>query len=117
MSFETGGALDPCQKGAIALDGTRATGLIQFMPDTAKELGTNSEELCRLSQVEQMQWVEKYLVQRGFSGGGIEKLYSTAFAGHPSTDSSIGDGYHTLSGAVKRIEREHLPLAKNVLGK
>lgn len=111
MSFETGGTLDPCQKGAIALDGTHATGLIQFMPDTARELGTNSEKLCRMTQVEQMQWVERYLVQRGFNGGGLPQLYSTIFAGHPNASPSIGDGYHTLSGAVKQIEREHLPNA------
>lgn len=112
MSFETGGTLDPCQKGAIALDGTRATGLIQFMPDTAKELGITSEELCRMSQAEQMAYVERYLVQRGFSGGGIKNLYSTVFAGHPNANPAISDGYHSLSGAVRRIEREHLPRAK-----
>ncbi|MDK3159859.1 hypothetical protein QPK87_25335 [Kamptonema cortianum] len=120
MLFETGGSLNPCQRGAIALDGTRATGLIQFMDNTAKELGTSSEELCRMSQVEQMQWVERYLVQRGFKGGGLPHLYSTVFAGNPGvwdTNPNIGDGYHTLSSAVRRIEREHLPLARTKLKK
>ena len=107
MLFETGGSLDPCQKGAIALDGTRATGLIQFMDNTARELGTSSEELCRMSQVEQMQWVEQYLVQRGFRGGDLTPLYSTVFVGNPHGKGDESDGYHTLNKASARIETEH----------
>lgn len=37
-----------------------ATGLIQFMPSTAKGLGTSTEELFRMSNVEQLKYVEKY---------------------------------------------------------
>ena len=39
MSFETGGTFDPAQKN---MAGSGATGLIQFMPDTAKGLGTST---------------------------------------------------------------------------
>ncbi|MDI9636218.1 hypothetical protein QM565_10540 [Geitlerinema splendidum] len=102
---------------AIALDGTRATGLIQFMPYTAKELGTSPDALCKMSQVEQMQWVERYLVQRGFRGGDLKPLYSTVFVGNPYGKGNESDGYHTLSEAVRRIEREHLPLARTKLKK
>ncbi|NES98496.1 MAG: hypothetical protein F6K32_25630 [Desertifilum sp. SIO1I2] len=115
MLFETGGSLNPCQRGAIALDGTRATGLIQFMDNTAKELGTSSEELCRMSQVEQMQWVERYLTVRGFRGGGLKPLYSTVFVGNPHGKGNESDGYHTLNRAIARIESEHLPRAKAML--
>ena len=41
MSFETGGTFDPAQKN---MAGSGATGLIQFMPDTAKGLGTSTTE-------------------------------------------------------------------------
>ena len=39
---------------------TKATGLIQFMPATAKELGTTVEELKSMSNVEQLEYVRKY---------------------------------------------------------
>jgi hypothetical protein len=38
-----------------------ATGLIQFMPSTARGLGTTVEALARLDEVDQMDWVERYL--------------------------------------------------------
>lgn len=38
-----------------------ATGLIQFMPSTAKGLGTTTEELRNMSAVEQLDYVEKFL--------------------------------------------------------
>lgn len=39
---------------------TRATGLIQFMPATAVGLGTTVDYLLTLSNVEQLDWVQKY---------------------------------------------------------
>lgn len=38
-----------------------ATGLIQFMPRTARGLGTSTEELSKMSTLEQLDFVEKYL--------------------------------------------------------
>lgn len=37
-----------------------ATGLIQFMPSTAKRLGTTTDELFAMSEEEQLPWVEAY---------------------------------------------------------
>lgn len=37
-----------------------ATGLIQFMPSTARHLGTSTEELYNMSDLEQLDWVEKF---------------------------------------------------------
>ena len=37
-----------------------ATGLIQFMPATARGLGTTTAELARMSPTEQLKYVEKY---------------------------------------------------------
>ena len=39
-----------------------ATGLIQFVPDTASWLKTSTEELKSMSAVEQLDYVEKYLI-------------------------------------------------------
>lgn len=38
----------------------RAVGLIQFMPKTAKLLGTTSQALRRMTAVQQLEYVEKY---------------------------------------------------------
>lgn len=42
---------------------TGATGLIQFMPETARSLGTSVEELATMSPLEQLDYVEKFLVR------------------------------------------------------
>ncbi len=55
-----------------------ATGLIQFIPSTAKDLGTTTEKLKNMTPTEQLDYVEKYLVKMkkaaGFKSG--EKLDS-----------------------------------------
>ena len=39
---------------------SKATGLIQFMPNTARGLGTDINALIKMSNVEQLDWVYKY---------------------------------------------------------
>ena len=70
-----------------------ATGLIQFTPATAKELGTTTEELKKMSPVEQLDYVEKYLVKFKKAAG---------FKKHEKLDS--GDLYALvfLPGRAKR---------------
>lgn len=63
MSFETKGTFNPAQPN---LAGSGATGLIQFLPSTARRLGTSTAALARMSAEEQLDWVWKYL--RGFAG-------------------------------------------------
>lgn len=58
ISFETGGKFTPYVRNAA---GSGATGLIQFMPSTAANMGTSTDELAAMSDVEQLDWVEKYL--------------------------------------------------------
>ncbi|MBD1831695.1 hypothetical protein H6F61_03095 [Cyanobacteria bacterium FACHB-472] len=70
-----------------------------------------------MSQIEQMQWVEQYLTVRGFRGGDLKPLYSTVFVGNPYRKGDEFDGYHTLNRAIARIESEHLPRAKTIIGK
>lgn len=57
MAFETGDTFDPAIKNAA---GSGATGLIQFMPKTAKGLGTTTAKLAKMSGVEQLDFVEKH---------------------------------------------------------
>lgn len=56
---------------------TNATGLIQFMPSTAKNLGTSIDELLRLTNVQQLYYVEKYL--RPYVGR-LHSVYDLYFA-------------------------------------
>lgn len=59
---------------------TGATGLIQFMPATARSLGTTTEALRGMSAAQQMQYVEKYFdsvrLPQGASAG---QLYAYVF--------------------------------------
>src|ERR1044071_8681639 len=57
MSFETGGSFDPAKRNRF----TNATGLIQFMPATARGLGTSINELAKMTPLRQLDFVEMYL--------------------------------------------------------
>lgn len=57
MAFESGESFSPAMKNRA---GSGATGLIQFMPATAKGLGTTTDELARMTAVAQLRYVEKY---------------------------------------------------------
>lgn len=56
MSFETGRTFSPAARNAQS----GATGLIQFMPATARELNTSVEALAAMTAVEQLDYVERY---------------------------------------------------------
>ena len=74
-------ALNPA---AVNEDGG-ATGLIQFMPKTAREYGTTTEELEKMSAIEQLPYVEAFLKRakkrRGFEGQYLSAgdLYALVF--------------------------------------
>jgi Transglycosylase SLT domain len=56
MAFESGRSFRPDIQNPYS----KATGLIQFMPTTAKSLGTSIEALKRMSATRQLDFVEKY---------------------------------------------------------
>lgn|SRR5574344_1240415 len=53
-------ALESGFKSDAVNNSTNATGLIQFMPNVAKQFGTSVEELKNMSAEEQLDYVEKY---------------------------------------------------------
>jgi hypothetical protein len=57
MAFETGGTFDPAKKNRR---GSGATGLIQFMPNTAVGLGTTTDDLAKMTGIQQLNFVELY---------------------------------------------------------
>lgn len=70
ISFETGGTFSPSKRNP----GSTATGLIQFMANTARGLGTTTEALAAMSFDQQMVYVEKYFKSRGFKPGKPQTL-------------------------------------------
>lgn len=58
MAWETGETFSPSIKSPVST----ATGLIQFMRDTAIALGTTVEALAKMSVVEQLGYVEKHFL-------------------------------------------------------
>jgi hypothetical protein len=57
MAFESGGTFSPHIRNAA---GSGAIGLIQFMPDTAKDLGTSTYALSLMTPEDQLTYVQKY---------------------------------------------------------
>lgn len=60
MAWESNETFSPKVKN---MAGSGATGLIQFMPKTAKELGTSVEELATMSRIRQLGFVYLYFKQ------------------------------------------------------
>lgn len=72
MAFESGETFSPSVKNAA---GSGATGLIQFMPVTARNLGTSVTELARLSAEDQLKFVYKYFAPFKDRIKSLEDLY------------------------------------------
>ena len=66
MAFETGRKFDPALRNSIG-----ATGLIQFIPVAAKQIGTTTDFLATLTRTQQLDWVLKY-----FQAGPLKKVSS-----------------------------------------
>lgn len=62
MHLETIRTFSPSKKG-VSASGTKYIGLIQFSATTAKNIGTTYEALEKMTFIEQMDYVEKYLKQ------------------------------------------------------
>lgn len=77
----------------------RATGLIQFMPSTARSFGTTNWDLYHMSNVEQLDYVKKYLSTYKGKYRSFEDLYLAIF--YPA---AIGkpDSYTIKSDSVAR---------------
>lgn len=101
MDFETGGSFDPSIRNAA---GSGATGLIQFMPATARALGTTTEELSKMSRTQQMYFVERYFDQFAsrIRGGQVDDLYMAVL-----WPKAIGkqDGYVIFRQGTKAYEQ------------
>ena len=73
MYIESG--LNPQAQNPI----TNATGLIQFMPSTAKRLGTTVENLYKMNATQQLKYVKKYLLPFKDKINNVYDLYFAVF--------------------------------------
>lgn len=58
--------------------GYQAYGLIQFTPDTARDLGTSVQQLVKMSPVEQLDYVEKFYLKARKTRGFGDKKFTAA---------------------------------------
>ncbi|MEM1240377.1 MAG: transglycosylase SLT domain-containing protein, partial [Cyanobacteria bacterium P01_H01_bin.26] len=110
MGFETGGTFDPSIRNAA---GSGATGLIQFMPSTARGLGTSTGALAGMSQLDQLDYVEQYLSPYAGQLNSLEDTYMSVL--YPA---AIGRGAgHTLFNQGTTAYRQNSGLDINEDGR
>lgn len=109
MAFESGGTFDPAIKNAA---GSGATGLIQFMPSTAVGLGTTTNQLAEMSDVEQLDYVRKYFEPYAKKIKTLSDMYMAILA--PIAVGKDEDMVLYSSGAAYRL---NAPLDINSDGK
>ena len=90
----------------------RATGLIQFMPKTAMYLGTSTQELFKMSNVQQLDYVRKYFLPAKGKIKSFEDVYQYTFyplsVGKP--DNYIIGSERGLDYAKKLVQQNPLDL-------
>lgn len=113
MDFETGGTFNPGQRNTA---GSGATGLIQFMPSTAAGLGTTTDQLAKMSRVQQLQYVEQYLRNTGIQpGASLSDLYMSVLfpAAIGKSDDFVLFGNGAMSGFGGRAYDQNRGLDKD----
>jgi hypothetical protein len=116
IAFETGKTFSPNVKN---LAGSGATGLIQFMPDTALFLGTSIEELEKMTAEAQLEYVFKHFKPYANRLVTIDDYYMTILMpskiGKPLDDVLFRQDY--LNRANLKAYVQNKGLDKNFDGK
>jgi len=86
MAFESGETFSP---NVVNSSGSGAVGLIQFMPDTAKQLGATTAQLSAMTAEQQLDFVKAYFLPHSGKLQNIEDVYMAilfpAAIGKPDT--------------------------------
>jgi hypothetical protein len=72
IAFESGETFSPSIKN---MAGSGATGLIQFMPTTARGLGTSTADLAAMTAEEQLDYVRRYFKPYSLKIGSLSDMY------------------------------------------
>ena len=114
MGFETGGTFSPSEKNKA---GSGATGLIQFMPETAKGLGTTTDALSKMTRTEQLKYVDKYFGGTLNKGGSLSDVYMSvlfpAAVGKPEDFVLFGKGAMSGYTGIAYDQNKGLDLNKD----
>lgn len=95
-----------------------ATGLIQFMPDTARRLGTTTAELKNMDGVQQLDYVYKYFKMTGVGNGTLGDLYMAVFMPkYVGYDPDTVLGQHGAPGFSGKVYDQNKGLDRNKDGK
>ena len=118
INFESAGSFSPSQK---QLAGGKAIGLIQFMPKTAKSLGTTTSELASMTGPEQMKYVEKYFRKvKDSTGADLQKAEDIAMVVFFPAAVGKGPNYSIFEYYVRRYskpEYKRIKFSKGFLNK
>lgn len=79
IMYQESGLNPQAQNTTYPIQGGYATGLIQFAPNTATNLGTTTDALMQMTAVQQMDYVEKYYAPYIGQIGTYEKMYLVNF--------------------------------------
>jgi hypothetical protein len=108
MAFESGESFSASKKNAA---GSGAVGLIQFMPDTAASLGTTSEKLSKMTNVEQLDYVLKYFQPLKGKLKTLEDVYMAIL--YPTAVGKSNDHVLFESGTKKYSQNSGLDANKD----
>lgn len=126
ISFETGGSFDPAQRNHWAMRKAKETGkpysgavgLIQFMPSTARLLGTSPEELERMSFSQQLIGpVTRYFASSVGNMKSLDDVYLKVF--YPAAMGKADDyvvGRRDDPGFAGRVYEQNAGFDKNADG-
>ena len=91
-----------------------ATGLIQFMPDTAIALGTTTDNLYKMDGVQQLDYVYKYFKMTGVGNGTLGDLYMAVFMPkYVGADDNTVLGKSGSSGRSGKVYAQNKGLDRN----
>lgn len=107
MAFESAGSFSPSKRNAA---GSGAVGLIQFMPSTARLLGTSVEALAGMTAEDQLNVVERYFRPLAGHLKTIEDLYMAIL--WPSAVGKPGD-FVLFKGPSAVTYRQNAGLDRN----
>jgi len=91
-----------------------ATGLIQFMPATARQLGTTTDDLYKMDGVQQLDYVYKYFKMTGVGNGTLGDLYMAVFMPkYVGYDDSTVLGQSGAAGFSGKVYAQNRGLDRN----
>jgi hypothetical protein len=125
VAFETGGSWSPSQRNHWAakdaekrgLPYSGAMGLVQFMPSTAKNLGTSTAELAAMTFAEQLKYVRAYLAPYASRIKSLDDCYLAVF--YPAAigrEDSYRVGIRGAEGFIGRVYEQNAGFDRNKNG-